>query len=63
MFCMRKLCQTLFLLDLYCGTAGVAAAFQSLGGEALGMDHIVGKKKGQGDLLRELIVGGHSHLP
>ena len=31
--------RNLFLLDLFCGTAGVAAAFQSLGGEALGIDH------------------------
>ena len=28
-----------FLLDLFCGTAGVAAQFQVLGGKALGVDH------------------------
>ena len=28
-----------FLLDLFCGTAGVAAQFQVLGGRALGVDH------------------------
>ena len=35
----------LFLLDLFCGTAGVAAAFRAMGGEALGIDHIIDKRR------------------
>ena len=37
--------QSPFLLDLFCGTAGVAAAFKALGGDALGIDHMVDQKE------------------
>ena len=37
--------QSPFLLDLFCGTAGVAAAFKALGGDALGIDHMVDKRR------------------
>ena len=40
------------LLDVFCGTAGVAAAFIQLGGEALGLDHVVNKKKVRGPVSR-----------
>ena len=55
-FCMRKLQahqnRNLFLLDVFCGTAGVAAAFQSLGGEALGIDHLVDKRRVKGPVAK-----------
>ena len=53
---MRKLQahqnRNLFLLDVFCGTAGVAAAFQSLGGEALGIDHLVDKRRVKGPVAK-----------
>jgi hypothetical protein len=36
------------LLDIFSGTAGVTAAFIQLGGEALGLDHVVDKKRMRG---------------
>ena len=45
-------CRPLFLLDLFCGTAGVAAAFRSLGGDALGMDHLVDKRRVKGPVAK-----------
>ena len=42
----------LFLLDLFCGTAGVAAAFQTLGGEALGLDHLIDKRRVKGPVAK-----------
>ena len=42
----------LFLLDLFCGTAGVAAAFRSLGGDALGIDHMVDKRRVKGPVAK-----------
>ena len=45
-------CRPLFLLDLFCGTAGVAAAFRSLGGDALGMDHLVAKRRVKGPVAK-----------
>lgn len=36
---------TVFLLDVFSGTAGVTAAFIQLGGEALGLDHVVDKNE------------------
>ena len=44
--------RNLFLLDIFCGTAGVAAAFQSLGGEALGIDHLVDKRRVKGPVAK-----------
>ena len=45
-------CRPLFLLDLFCGTVGVAAAFRSLGGDALGMDHLVDKRRVKGPVAK-----------
>ena len=42
----------LFLLDLFCGTAGVAAAFRAMGGEALGIDHIIDKRRVKGPVAK-----------
>lgn len=42
----------LFLLDLFCGTTGVAAAFQTLGGEALGLDHLIDKRRVKGPVAK-----------
>ena len=42
----------LFLLDLFCGTAGVAAAFKACGGEALGIDHIIDKRRVKGPVSK-----------
>lgn len=42
----------IFLLDLFCGTAGVAAAFRSVGGEALGIDHMVDKRRVKGPVAK-----------
>ena len=42
----------LFLLDVFCGTAGVAAAFQSMGAEALGMDHMIDKRRVKGPVAK-----------
>ena len=42
----------LFLLDLFCGTAGVAAAFRTLGGESLGIDHVVDKRRVKGPVTK-----------
>lgn len=42
----------LFLLDVFCGTAGVAAAFRSMGGDALGIDHMVDKRKVKGPVAK-----------
>ena len=41
-----------FLLDLFCGTAGVAAAFKSCGGEALGIDHMIDKRRVKGPVSK-----------
>ena len=43
---------SVLLLDVFCGTAGVAAAFIQLGGEALGLDHIVDKKRVRGPVSK-----------
>ena len=42
----------LFLLDLFCGTAGVAAAFRAMGGESLGIDHIIDKRRVKGPVAK-----------
>ena len=42
----------LFLLDLFCGTAGVTAAFRALGGDALGIDHMVDKGRVKGPVSK-----------
>ena len=42
----------LFLLDLFCGTAGVTAAFRACGGDALGIDHIIDKRRVKGPCLK-----------
>ena len=42
----------LFLLDIFCGTAGVAAAFKNLGGEALGIDHLIDKRRVKGPVSK-----------
>ena len=42
----------LFLLDLFCGTAGVAAAFRACGGDALGIDHIVDRRRVKGPVSK-----------
>ena len=42
----------LFLLDLFCGTAGVAAAFRAMGGEALGIDHMIDKRRVKGPVAK-----------
>ena len=42
----------LFLLDLFCGTAGVTAAFRACGGEAWGIDHIVDKRRVKGPVSK-----------
>ena len=42
----------LFLLDVFCGTAGVAAAFRSMGGDALGIDHMVDKRRVKGPVAK-----------
>ena len=42
----------LFLLDLFCGTAGVAAAFKACGGDALGIDHIIDKRRVKGPVSK-----------
>lgn len=42
----------IFLLDLFCGTAGVAAAFKALGGDALGIDHMVDKRRVKGPVAK-----------
>ena len=44
--------RNLFLLDIFCGTAGVAAAFQALGGESLGIDHLVDKRRVKGPVAK-----------
>ena len=41
-----------FLLDLFCGTAGVAAAFKALGGESLGIDHMIDKRRVKGPVAK-----------
>ena len=40
------------LLDVFSGTAGVAAASIQLGGEALGLDHVVDKKRVRGPVAK-----------
>ena len=42
----------LFLLDLFCGTAGVAAAFRAMGGESMGIDHIIDKRRVKGPVAK-----------
>ena len=44
--------RSIFLLDLFCGTAGVAAAFKSLGGESMGIDHMVDKRRVKGPVSK-----------
>ena len=44
--------RSLFLLDLFCGTAGVAAAFKAIGGDALGIDHMVDKRRVKGPVAK-----------
>lgn len=41
-----------FLLDIFSGTAGVTAAFKRLGGEALGLDHVVDSKRTRGPISK-----------
>ncbi|CAL1135587.1 unnamed protein product [Cladocopium goreaui] len=43
---------TVFLLDIFSGTAGVAASFIQLGGDALGLDHMVDKKRMRGPISK-----------
>ena len=43
---------TVFLLDVFSGTTGVAASFIQPGGEALGLDHVVDKKRVRGPLSK-----------
>ena len=43
---------TVFLLDIFSGTAGVAASFIQLGGDALGLDHMVDRKRMRGPFQR-----------
>ena len=42
----------IFLLDIFCGTAGVAAAFKACGGDALGIDHIIDKRRVKGPVSK-----------
>ena len=44
----RLVNSTVFLLDIFSGTAGVTAAFIQLCGEALGLDHVMDKKRMRG---------------
>ena len=44
--------RAVFLLDVFCGTAGVAAAFKALGGESLGLDHMVDKRRVKGPVAK-----------
>ena len=44
--------KSLFLLDIFCGTAGVAAAFQNCGGEALGLDHLCDRRRMKGPVAK-----------
>ena len=41
-----------FLLDIFSGTAGVTAAFIQLGGDALGLDHIIDKSRVKGPVSK-----------
>eukprot|EP00435_Cladocopium_sp_Y103_P048940 s2442_g14.t1 len=43
---------TVFLLDIFSGTAGVAASFIQLGGDALGLDHMIDKKRMRGPISK-----------
>ena len=43
---------TVFLLDVFSGTAGVAASFIQLGGDALGLDHMVDKRRMRGPISK-----------
>ena len=43
---------TVFLLDIFSGTAGVAASFIQLGGDALGLDHMVDRKRMRGPISK-----------
>ena len=43
---------SVLLLDIFSGTAGVTAAFTQLGGEALGLDHVVDKNRVKGPVSK-----------
>ena len=43
---------SILLLDIFSGTAGVTAAFLQLGGEALGLDHLVDKNRVKGPVSK-----------
>eukprot|EP00435_Cladocopium_sp_Y103_P062520 s739_g24.t1 len=47
-----QLKRLIFLLDLFCGTAGVAAAFRAEGGDALGLDHMIDKRRVKGPVAK-----------
>eukprot|EP00435_Cladocopium_sp_Y103_P025398 s5678_g6.t1 len=44
--------RNLFVLDLFCGTAGVTAALKSMGCDALGIDHMVDKRRVKGPVAK-----------
>eukprot|EP00435_Cladocopium_sp_Y103_P067316 s126_g29.t2 len=44
--------RNLFILDLFCGTAGVTAALKSMGCDALGIDHMVDKRRVKGPVAK-----------
>lgn len=44
--------RSILLLDIFSGTAGVTAAFIQLGGEALGLDHVVDKNRVKGPVSK-----------
>eukprot|EP00435_Cladocopium_sp_Y103_P001953 s3084_g1.t1 len=41
-----------YFLDIFCGTAGVAAALKRYGAEALGIDHVIKKNRMKGPAVR-----------
>jgi hypothetical protein len=41
-----------YFLDIFCGTAGVAAALKRYGAEALGVDHIIDKRRMKGPAVK-----------
>ena len=41
-----------YFLDIFCGTAGVAAALKRYGAEALGVDHVIDKRRMKGPAVK-----------
>ena len=41
-----------YFLDIFCGTAGVAAALKRYGAEALGIDHVIDKRRMKGPAIK-----------